>query len=174
MTAREIGTAVGGVLGIPEAEATRRIRHWVSLGVIPAGARNGDGVTSPFLYPAAAPAVAAVLMLLAEMGVARPEMLAEIWRYLAARPDDEANGNPRIDSVLLNVSTGEDCRLVLTLWRKPDGRPSIKVSLRLFGDMTEVTPPQAGDAFQNEIVIDLNALLARFAGANVVPFKAAN
>lgn len=171
----EAARLVAGPDMTPE-EAAVRLRRFVRAGVAKIAGRtrpsHGSGKDA-LLFDQAAPAIVTVLFWLFDhAGFRDRKNLESMWVFLA-EPFGDAGGQ-RIDAILHDIAGGGTPFLTLTAWQCPrTGDVAYGCALR-FSDELErpIEPPFAGYEPRADIVLDLAKHLARFAGTNVLAFKA--
>jgi hypothetical protein len=164
ITAAEIDAALDASGRETEA-IRRRWRDWRAKDIIPADAAGDD--------EAATPALASILFWLCDhAGLSDQKTLAKTWAFLAR---SHHPGQPApIDLILADIAGGGSPVFVLTQWlRQWDGDVTLTMACR-FDDQKGkpiIGPSPAHDPTA-DLVLDLRPLLARYVGANVVPFAA--
>jgi hypothetical protein len=164
LTAAEIDAALD-TNGRETEAIRRRWRSWKASNIIPAEAVDGEETATP--------AVAAILFWLFDhAGLSDKATLANTWAYLA-HPHHRDQPAP-IDLILADIAAGGSPVFVLTQWlRQWDGDVTLTMALR-FDDQKQkpISAPSPAHEPAADLVLDLRPLLARYVGANVVPFAA--
>ncbi len=170
----EAARLVAGPDMTPEEAATRLrwfVREGVAkvLGRVPTSRQGKDAL----IFDQAAPAIVTVLFWLFDhAGFRDKKNLESMWVFLA-EPFGDAGGQ-LIDAILYDIAAGGTPFLTLTAWQCPrTGDVAYGCALR-FSDELErpIEPPFGGYEPRADIVLDLAKHLARFAGTNVLAFKA--